>query len=137
MTQVAVRSDQRGFALVLTMLMLVVFGAIVAGSFFAGWLEQQSAERVLFTTQAGEAAEAGITDALMTTAPEILSGLMVGGLPVPLPSLSVGQVTVQREVRRLTKVSSSSWPELPGGMLQAGRWQRARSDCSQNSWQIP
>ena len=103
MTQVAVGSDQRGFALVLTMLMLVVFGAIVAGSFFAGWLEQQSAERVLFAAQAGEGAEAGVADALITTAPETLSGLVVGGLPVPLAPMSLGEVTVEREVRRLTE----------------------------------
>jgi hypothetical protein len=95
---------ERGFALVLTMLVLVVLGAIVAGSFFAGWLEQQSAERVLFAAQAAEGAEAGLADALLTTTRASLTGMEVGSPSVPLLPLSIGsEVSVERDVRRLSQ----------------------------------
>jgi hypothetical protein len=90
-------------ALVLAMFALVVLGAIVAGTFFAGRLEQQSGENTLYATQAQEAAEAGLTDALVTLAPAGMSSLVPAGAPLLLPPMSVGTgVSVERQISRLS-----------------------------------
>jgi hypothetical protein len=95
--------DRRGIALVLALFALVVLGAIVAGTFFAGRLEQQSGENTLYATQAREAAEAGLTDALVALAPASLSTLAPGGDPLVLAPISVGGgVSVERQISRLS-----------------------------------
>ena len=53
-------SNERGVALALAVFALVVIGALVAGIFFAGRLEQQSGQNAVYAGQANEAAEAGI-----------------------------------------------------------------------------
>jgi hypothetical protein len=94
--------DRRGFALVLAMIILVVLSAIVGGTFFAGWLEQQSGENTLFAAQAAAAADGGLDDALSTIAPASLVALQSGGAPLVLDSLSLDpQVSVYRQVSRL------------------------------------
>jgi hypothetical protein len=60
-------NDERGVALAMAIFALVIIGILVAGSFFAGRLEQQSGQNTLFAAQAAEAAEAGLSDALGTT----------------------------------------------------------------------
>ena len=57
-------SSERGIALAVAVFALVVIGALVAGTFFAGRLEQQTGQNTMFATQAGEAAEAGLSDAI-------------------------------------------------------------------------
>jgi hypothetical protein len=57
-------TDQRGVALPMAIFALVVIGLLVAGTFFASRLEQQSGQNTLFASQAAEAAEAGLSDAL-------------------------------------------------------------------------
>ena len=52
-------SDERGIALAVAVLALVVIGALVAGSFYAGRVEQRGG--TLYAAQAFEAAEAGLT----------------------------------------------------------------------------
>jgi hypothetical protein len=52
-------SDERGIALAVAIFALVIIGALVAGTFFAGRLEQRSGLNTLFAAQAAEAAEAG------------------------------------------------------------------------------
>lgn len=95
--------ERRGIALVLALFALVVLGAILAGTFFAGRLEQQSGENTLYATQAREAAEAGLTDALVVLAPANLSVLVANGDPLVLAPISVGVgVTVERQVSRLS-----------------------------------
>jgi hypothetical protein len=118
--------DRRGIALVLAMFALVVLGAIVAGTFFAGRLEQQSGENTLYATQAREAAEAGLTDALVTIDPAGTSGLAAGGPPLLLPPLSVGAgVSVERQVSRLTSTlflltARATRHDAGGGSLASG-----------------
>jgi hypothetical protein len=94
--------DERGIALVLALFALVVMSALVAGSFVAGRLEQQSGRNTLFAHQAAEAAEAGLADALVT----ISSGRAMparGGAPMDLDSLNFGAgFMVERQVSRLT-----------------------------------
>src|SRR5262249_30061358 len=57
--QFSVRNE-RGIALVIAIVALVVIGAIVAGTFFISTLEQRTSFNTVQTTQAFEAAEAGM-----------------------------------------------------------------------------
>ena len=95
------RGSQRGIALLLAMFAVVVLGAIVGGTFFAGWLEQQSGENTWFAAQAAVGAEAGLAEALATVPPASLSVLVQGGLPLVIPPLVLASgVTVQRQAFR-------------------------------------
>jgi hypothetical protein len=108
------------------MFALVVLGAIVAGTFFAGRLEQQSGENTLYVAQAREAAEAGLTDALVTIEPAAMSSLSAGGAPLVLPPISVGAgVSVERQISRLTGAlflltSRATRRNAGGGPLASG-----------------
>ena len=53
---------ERGIALVVAVVSLVVIGAIVAGTFFVSTVEQRSAQNVIFAAAAQQAAEAGLED---------------------------------------------------------------------------
>lgn len=53
-------SDERGIALAVAVFALVIIGALVAGTFFAGRLEQRGGRNSVYAAQAFEAAEAGI-----------------------------------------------------------------------------
>jgi hypothetical protein len=57
-------SNERGIALAVAIFALVVIGALVAGVFFAGRLEQQTGQNTLYAMQASEVAEAGLADAV-------------------------------------------------------------------------
>ena len=95
------RGSERGIALVLAMFAVVVLGAIVGGTFFAGWLEQQSGENAWFAVQAAMAADAGLDDALATVPPASLSVLVQGGPSLVLPPLVLANgVAVQRQAIR-------------------------------------
>ena len=101
-------SNERGMALAVAVFALVVIGALVAGTFFAGRLEQQSGENTLFATQASEAAEAAMAQSLGggLTSTTMLA-LVAGGSGTTLSSVSLGgSVTGTPSVRRLT---SSVW----------------------------
>jgi len=54
--------NERGIALVIAIVALVVIGAIVAGTFFISTLEQRTAFNTVEAAQAFEAAEAGLQD---------------------------------------------------------------------------
>jgi hypothetical protein len=60
-------SDERGIALAVAIFALVVIGALVAGTFFAGRLEQQTGENTFYASQASEAAQAALTQTVQTT----------------------------------------------------------------------
>jgi hypothetical protein len=97
------RADERGIALAIALFALVVMTALVAGSFFAGRLEQQSGRTARFVGQAAEAAEAGLVDAFYRLSSDTLAALSVGGAPVGLDSMSFGAgFRVARQVSRLT-----------------------------------
>jgi len=57
------RNDERGMALALAMISLVVIGALVSGTFFAGRMEMISGRNSVYAVQASEAAEAGLAAA--------------------------------------------------------------------------
>lgn len=95
--------NERGIALAVAIFALVVIGAIVAGNFFAGRLEQQSGQNTFFAGQAAEAAEAGLTNAIATTPAATLDALPVGGPPLDLGTITLGDgVSANRQVSRLT-----------------------------------
>src|SRR3954447_14919587 len=95
--------NERGIALAVALFCLVVIGAIVAGNFFAGRLEQQSGRNMFFVAEALEAAEAGVADALTTVTSEVLETLPVGGSPMVLSTTSLGpNVSSNRDISRLT-----------------------------------
>jgi hypothetical protein len=100
-------TDQRGIALALALFAVVVIGALVSGSFFAGRLEQQSGQNTIFAAQALEAAEAGLSDVLANADPAVVEALPVGSSPLDLDPLVPGTgVTAERQITRLT---SSLW----------------------------
>jgi hypothetical protein len=56
-------TNERGIALMIALLAIIVIGALVSGTFYAGRMEMQSGRNALYTGQATEAAETGLTDA--------------------------------------------------------------------------
>ena len=96
-------TDERGVALIVAMFALAVIGALVASSFFAGRLEQQSGQNTFWTAEAREAAEAGLTQALADVGAAVLNDLPVGGVPLDLGITVIGErVLVRSQVTRLT-----------------------------------
>ena len=95
-------NDDAGFALATAMFTLAVIGALVAGSFLPGRLEQQSGRNVTYANQAREAAEAGLAEAvaaLETPALEHLGRRVV----LDLGTMTLGEmVSVRTTVARLT-----------------------------------
>jgi hypothetical protein len=94
---------ERGFALAIALFALVIIGALVSGSFFAGRLEQQSGQNAMFAEQALEAAESGLSDALVSPIPAEVAALSIGGMTLDLGGISLAPgLTVTREIVRLT-----------------------------------
>ena len=117
--------NERGIALAVAIFALVVIGALVAGTFFAGRLEQQSGQNGVYATQAAEGAEAALSDAFETMDATTLNTLVAGGSSLPLNSVSLGSyVTSSSSVRRLT--SSLFLVEALGSRSDAGGTQMAR-----------
>lgn len=70
-------NDERGIALAVAIFALVIIGALVAGTFFAGRLEQRSGLNSLFAAQAAEAAEAGTAMAMNNWSTTTMAALPV------------------------------------------------------------
>jgi Tfp pilus assembly protein PilX len=98
-------SNERGMALAVAIFALVVIGALVAGTFFAGRLEQSSGQAAVYASQASEAAEAGLIDAVETqlsSSGATLDAMLVGD-SMDLPTLTTGtRISAARKVRKLT-----------------------------------
>ena len=124
------RSDERGIALAVAIFALVVIGALVAGTFYAGRLEQQTGRNTMTAAQAAEAAAAGLTEAVgaqtatglldMAIDPDVVNG------GSDLPELTVADsVTATRTINRLTEnvflVRSIGTRSSPSGALLATR----------------
>lgn len=60
-----IRGDERGMALALALIAIVVIGALVGGAFASGRLEIGSARASLYATQAQQQAEMAITEAMI------------------------------------------------------------------------
>jgi hypothetical protein len=95
--------DEAGFALATAMFTLAVIGALVAGSFLPGLLEEQSGYNVTYVGQARAAAEAGLAEAVVALAAPALEHLVPGGAAPNLDTTQLGaMVSVQTTVARLT-----------------------------------
>jgi hypothetical protein len=99
-------NDERGIALAVAVFALVVIGALVAGTFFAGRLEQQTGQNTLYLAQASEAAEAGLSQALGSAQGATYDAMPVVGPqgdPTDLGTLNLGSHrSVTTELRRIT-----------------------------------
>lgn len=97
-------SDQRGVALPMAIFALVVIGLLVAGTFFASRLEQQSGQNTLFASQAAEAAEAGLSDALGNTysTAASLQAIGVGNSSTPITVTLASGISYTESVNQLT-----------------------------------
>jgi hypothetical protein len=93
-------SDERGIALAVAIFALVVIGALVAGTFFAGRMEQQTGRNTIYAAQAAEAAEAGLNDAIGGQSAASLAALKTDpDSSVDLGTLTVGYGASTRNVR--------------------------------------
>jgi hypothetical protein len=118
--------DERGVALVAAMFALAIIGALVASSFFAGRLEQQSGQNTVFAAQAREAAEAALTESVAGLEVGTLESLPVGGAPLDLGTAVIGHgVTARSQIRRLTSglflIRADGQRHSPEGTPLAGR----------------
>jgi hypothetical protein len=118
--------DRQGIALPVALFALLVIGALVAGAFFAGRLEQQSGQNSFFAAQAAEAAEAGLAETLADPAAASLGSLLMGGPPADLGVLALGNgITVYRQVSRLTTtlflIRATGFRRDPAGTALATR----------------
>jgi hypothetical protein len=96
-------NDERGVALAMAIFALVIIGILVAGSFFAGRLEQQSGQNTLFAAQAAEAAEAGLGDALGGTySAAALDAMPVGTSTGTTTAILASGISYTRSVDKLT-----------------------------------
>ena len=89
-------SDERGIALAVAVFALVVIGALVAGTFFAGRLEQQTGKNTFLAAEAAEAAEAGLGSALAGLNTTTMLAMAIDADTVDaavLPGLALGSNT--------------------------------------------
>jgi hypothetical protein len=96
-------SNERGVALAVAIFALVVIGALVAGTFFAGRLEQQSGQNTVYAAQAAGAAEAELTNAIANRVTAASLGAMLDNEQVTLGTQSFGNgVSATSQVTRMT-----------------------------------
>ena len=102
-------SNERGVALAVAVFALVVIGALVAATFFAGRLEQQTGQNSVMAVQAGQVAEAALNETVTSTLnATILNSLSsangdtaLASFTPTVPSGVNPHVTSSRWVRRL------------------------------------
>jgi hypothetical protein len=94
-------TDERGMALAVAIFALVVIGALVAGAFFAGTLEQRTGRNTLYAAQAADAAEQGVAGVVSDWDQFNLNNLPIGGQPTLIGTTTSGRVQYTQNVRRL------------------------------------
>jgi Tfp pilus assembly protein PilX len=99
-------SDERGIALAVAVFALVVIGALVAGTFFAGRLEQQTGRNAIYAAQAAEVAEAGLNEAVNSQTAAALLALQKDADPEDATALTTyspsADASATRSINRLT-----------------------------------
>jgi hypothetical protein len=93
-------TDERGMALAVAIFALIVIGALVAGAFFAGHLEQRTGRNTLYAAQAADAAEIGVSKVLSDWDQFNLNNLAVG-VPTSIGTTTTGRIRYTQDVRRL------------------------------------
>lgn len=95
-------ADERGMALAVAIFALVVVGALVAGAFYAGNLEQRTGRNAVYASEAADAAEAGANYVLSDWDQFNLNNLAVNdSATVPLTTSLGARVSVTPKVIRL------------------------------------
>ena len=100
-------SNERGMALAVAIFALVVIGALVAGTFFAGRLEQQTGQNTFYASQAAEGAEAAIAQSRGTLVGSAMLTLATNGGSTTLSTVALGGNVVGTPT--LTRLTSSVW----------------------------
>lgn len=95
------RTSERGMALALAIFALVVVGALVAGAFLAGHLEQRTGRATLYAAQAADAAEAGAVETLADWGALGLNSMASGSTVTLAPVAFAGRSGYQPTVSRL------------------------------------
>jgi hypothetical protein len=120
-----IATDERGIALAMAVFALVVIGALVAGTFFAGRLEQRTGLNSMFAEQSFELAEAGATEVLANWAPAAFNRLPPGAdtvlAPVTLAPLQVYVPTITRLTPNLFFVRANGQRHDADGSILAER----------------
>jgi hypothetical protein len=99
------RTSERGIALPLAIVAIVLLGALVTGHFMAGVLEWEGGRNSLYLAQALEAAQAGLDETISETDAVVLETLSQGSPPLVLPPLYLGdRVSVTRQIERISPV---------------------------------
>jgi Tfp pilus assembly protein PilX len=93
-------TDERGMALAVAIFALVVIGALVAGAFFAGHLEQRTGRNTLYAAQAADAAERGVSRVVSDWDQFNLNNIAIGTSTF-IGTTTAGSVTYTQNVRRL------------------------------------
>lgn len=97
-------ADERGMALAVAVFALVVVGALVAGAFFAGNLEQATGRNSVYAAEAADAAEAGAANVLSDWDQFNLNNIATGdSVLVPLTQSLGARVSVTPKVIRLNQ----------------------------------
>jgi hypothetical protein len=116
--------SERGIALAMAIFALVVIGAIVAGTVFAGRLEQRGGQNTIYAGQAFEAADAGLA-ATITSWPKSYNALAVQDSAAVSETSLGGNAYTSGEVVRINDlaflVRSSGETRTAGGDVLASR----------------
>jgi hypothetical protein len=101
-------SNEGGMALAVAIFALVVIGALVAGTFFAGRLEQQTGQNTFYVGQAAEGAEAALAQTLGgSLSSSTMLGLATNGGSTTLGTVSLGGNVFGTPT--VTRLTSSVW----------------------------
>jgi hypothetical protein len=93
-------TDERGMALAVAIFALVVIGALVAGAFFAGHLEQRTGRNTLYAAQAADAAERGVSKVVSDWDQFNLNNIAIGTNTF-IGTTTAGSIAYTQNVRRL------------------------------------
>ena len=137
-------SNERGMALAVAIFALVVIGALVAGTFFAGRLEQSSGQATVYAAQAAEAGEAGLSDAINGLTATSLGAMTVGDPPTALAPPDGGLPGVGDPLgppaHELALPGGSAWHPLERRRCLLGRptaWHVWFASCPRTSPSVP
>ena len=119
-------ASERGMALAMAIFALVVVGALVAGAFFAGNLEQATGRNAVYAAEAADAAEAGAANVLADWDQFNLNNMAVNAVtPIPLTTSLGARVSVSPAVTRLNDdlflIRTSATRTSAGGATLAER----------------
>ncbi len=110
-------ANERGMALAVAIFALVVIGALVAGTFYAGRLEQQTGQNGFYAVQASEAAQGAMTQYVQSYNGATLTALPIGGATTQGSQVSIGDGVATPSITRLT---SNVWLVSAVGSRKAG-----------------